>query len=238
MHCDDGTGDGGALRHSSYRFPGAALLAVDDAAFEHALRFLRTGGRRQRGQLLRGGVRCRGRVLPGRGQVWRKWRMREQVGQWVGPSRPERQVAGGCSGGAALARGNELRGYVDGLHDGCASASGPCSVTPPVALTAATAVALHNLRLGLMDTQAEAATDFLTMDLAEMLVFDRALTTSELDRYFPRPPCLVNPMHWHAVLRAHTRRPHIRSHVLSRAQAPLEDHFITRGAEYSFDTKG
>jgi hypothetical protein len=89
---------------------------------------------------------------------------------------------------ALVASGNELRGYVDGLHDGCAAASGPCAVAPPVAITTATAVALNNLRLGLMDTQASAATDFATMDLAEMMVYDRALTAPELDRCAaPRP---------------------------------------------------
>jgi len=83
---------------------------------------------------------------------------------------------------ALVASGNELRGYVDGLHDGCAAASGPCSVAPPMAITTATAVALNNLRLGLMDTQALAGTDYATMDLAEMMVYDRALTAPELDR--------------------------------------------------------
>ena len=82
---------------------------------------------------------------------------------------------------AMTANGNEFRAYVDGLHDGCASASGPCSVVPPISITG-TAVPLNSLRVGLMDAQGSAAGDFATMDLAEMMVYDRPLTPQELDR--------------------------------------------------------
>ena len=82
---------------------------------------------------------------------------------------------------AMTASGNEFRAYVDGLHDGCASASGPCSIVPPISITG-TAVALNSFRVGLMDSQNSAAADFATMDVAEMMVYNRALTTQELDR--------------------------------------------------------
>ena len=77
---------------------------------------------------------------------------------------------------ALVANGNEFRAYVDGLHDGCELASGECSLTPPIEITGATAVALNNFRVGLMDAQGSASNDFATMDLAEMMIYDRALT--------------------------------------------------------------
>ncbi|KAJ1480770.1 hypothetical protein T484DRAFT_1809543 [Baffinella frigidus] len=66
-----------------------------------------------------------------------------------------------------------LNGYIDGYH-----ASG----TPPLSVTATAAAAITQLRLGMVDQGDESNSGFGSVDVAEMMVYDTALTNQEMDR--------------------------------------------------------
>ncbi|KAJ1480988.1 hypothetical protein T484DRAFT_1808997, partial [Baffinella frigidus] len=56
--------------------------------------------------------------------------------------------------------------FVDGIHDGCEGAA-TCTITPPVDISGATALVMER---------------FASMDMAEMLIYDKSLTATEMDR--------------------------------------------------------
>jgi len=74
---------------------------------------------------------------------------------------------------ALWANGATLKGYIDGYH---------ASATPPVSVTAAAAATIAQMRLGIVDQADETNSGFGNVDIAEMLVYDTALTQQELDR--------------------------------------------------------
>eukprot|EP00286_Rhodomonas_abbreviata_P018119 CAMPEP_0181305178 /NCGR_PEP_ID=MMETSP1101-20121128/9575_1 /TAXON_ID=46948 /ORGANISM="Rhodomonas abbreviata, Strain Caron Lab Isolate" /LENGTH=1380 /DNA_ID=CAMNT_0023411045 /DNA_START=444 /DNA_END=4586 /DNA_ORIENTATION=+ len=82
---------------------------------------------------------------------------------------------------SVLVSGGTAKVYVDGVHDGCESADG-CSIVPPVDISGATPVTLESLRIGLMSAAGATDQAFASMDLAELLVYNTALSSQELDR--------------------------------------------------------
>jgi hypothetical protein len=86
--------------------------------------------------------------------------------------------------------------YIDGLHDGCERAD-TCTITAPAEFTAVAPQALQSLRIGMMTTAPAAGTSstaggarlagalksaFANVDIAEMLVYSKALSVEEMDR--------------------------------------------------------
>lgn len=82
------------------------------------------------------------------------------------------------------------RGYVNGFHEGCDLSTGfdGCTggtITPPLLKAGASAAAAFaHMRLGVLaDADAAApATNFASMDMAELMVYDKQLTAEEMDR--------------------------------------------------------
>ena len=91
--------------------------------------------------------------------------------------------------------------YIDGLHDGCegadTSAGNACGLTPPAEFAGVTAQQLDSLRLGVMSVGQAAGTasstaaaalagamtnSFANVDIAEMLIYNTALSPEEMDR--------------------------------------------------------
>eukprot|EP00960_Hanusia_phi_P047737 758559-Hanusia_phi.AAC.2 len=73
--------------------------------------------------------------------------------------------------------------YIDGLHDGCSNADG-CSLQPPVSIQN-TPSALSTLRLGTIGINSADGiikSSFANVDIAEILIYDKALTAQEMDR--------------------------------------------------------
>mmetsp|Transcript_57387 Transcript_57387/g.134769 ORF Transcript_57387/g.134769 Transcript_57387/m.134769 type:complete len:1427 (-) Transcript_57387:352-4632(-) len=79
------------------------------------------------------------------------------------------------------ASGANMQVFVDGVHGGCENADA-CTIVPPVDITGATPVTLSSFRLGLMAAEGSADADFASMDMAEVMVYDKALSVQEMDR--------------------------------------------------------
>eukprot|EP00286_Rhodomonas_abbreviata_P001437 CAMPEP_0181288776 /NCGR_PEP_ID=MMETSP1101-20121128/524_1 /TAXON_ID=46948 /ORGANISM="Rhodomonas abbreviata, Strain Caron Lab Isolate" /LENGTH=896 /DNA_ID=CAMNT_0023392943 /DNA_START=287 /DNA_END=2977 /DNA_ORIENTATION=+ len=71
------------------------------------------------------------------------------------------------------ASGGEFQGFIDGFHS---------SSQPPLYVTGEAAAAVEQFRLGVMDTGDGSAPSYGNVDIAEILIYDDALTTQEMDR--------------------------------------------------------
>ena len=74
---------------------------------------------------------------------------------------------------ALQADGTFLKGYLDGYH---------ASSVPPISVTAAAAATIAQLRLGVVDQADETNSGFGNVDIAEIMIYDAALTQQEMDR--------------------------------------------------------
>jgi hypothetical protein len=71
------------------------------------------------------------------------------------------------------ASGGSLEGFIDGFHS---------SSQPPLYVTGETAASIAQFRLGVVDTGDSSAPSYGSVDIAEILMYDDALTNQELDR--------------------------------------------------------